>query len=270
MKLRNAIVFTVTNNYVLGLKVFLKSYLACNNTMFDAVVYEEEPIAIENKESLLKIYPKIKFLTYKNNISGKINGIRKWAINPFNRFEIFNLDYDKIVFFDTDMIVLSKIDELMNFNIGFGAVYHSYPDGVESAVLTKDFTYNNKKFNHRKSFNAGLMVISRKYLASNIYDELINVANTYEWLGNQGPLNVVFNDKVELLDNSYFVTTPEITSKLYLSAKILHFAGEKKPWTNSSYDLEENFNHHVFETVNDRTVLLKSLLRYKKILKEVQ
>lgn len=269
MKSEDAIVFTLTNSYTAALKVFFKSYLYFKNKIIKAVIFEEEPITEENKNALMAIYPNICFKNFSMQVPYVANRKREWKINPFNRFEIFTLDYDKIIFFDTDMLVLSNIDSLFDLSVSFGAVYHKYPDGVDSDILNETFTYNNKQFNFMKSFNAGLMVISKQYLSRKVYEELVKISTSYKWLGNQGPINVFFNDKVSLLDDNYFVTTPEITSNLFKNAKILHFAGEVKPWLNNNYDLKDNFNHHVLETVEDRTVLLKCLYKYKKFLKEI-
>ena len=269
MKSRNAIVFTLTNSYTAALKVFLKSYLQFDNRIVEAVVFEEEPITRENKEALLAIYPDISFNNFTSHVPYVSTRRRKWQINPFNRLEIFKLNYDKIIFFDTDMLILSNIDDLFDVSAPFGAVYHKYPDGVDSSTLNNTFLYNNKQFDPSRSFNAGLMIVAKQFLSCNVYEELVKISTSYRWLGNQGPINVFFNDKVKLLDDSYFVTTPELTYQLFKSAKILHFAGETKPWFNGNYDLHDNFNHHVLETVKDRTVLLKCLLKYKKVLKEV-
>ena len=269
MKSENAIVFTLTNSYTAALKVFFKSYIYFNNKIVKAVVFEEEPITQQNKDALKLIYPDISFISFSSQIPYISTLRRKWEINPYNRFDIFKLNYDKIIFFDTDMLVLSKIDNLFNLSEPFGAVYHKYPDGVDSDILNASFSYNNKTFNFANSFNAGLMVISREFLSNEVYKELVKISVSHKWLGNQGPINVFFNDKVKLLDDRFFVTTPEITPALFKNAKILHFAGEVKPWFNNNYDLLDNFNHHVLETVEDRTVLLKCLYKYKKFLKEV-
>lgn len=270
MKSEDAIVFTLTNSYTTALKVFLKSYLHFNNRIVKAVVFEEEPITLENKKSLESIYPNISFCNFTLHVPYISTTRREWKINPYNRLEIFKLNYNKIIFFDADMLVLSKIDNLFDMAEPFSAVYHKYPDGSNSSTLTKNFLYNNKPFNFSKSFNAGLMVISKQFLSNDVYNELVKISKSNTWLGNQGPINVFFNDKVKLLDDSYFVTTPEITSQLFKNAKVLHFAGEVKPWFNKDFDLLNNFNHHVLETVKDRTILIKCLYKYKKFLKEVQ
>jgi lipopolysaccharide biosynthesis glycosyltransferase len=64
-----ACVSTITNDYVLGLRVFIRSILK-NNTWFnyDYILLCEESITEENKKALLSDYAKFKF----KDISGEL------------------------------------------------------------------------------------------------------------------------------------------------------------------------------------------------------
>lgn len=267
-----ALTTTITNNYIPALLVLINSIYENTTKEFDFVVFEEEPILKENK-LLFNKFKNIFFKPYDSSIPVvKHDGRRKWNINPNNRFSIFKLNqYDKIIFLDSDMICLSNIDEIIDTNVSFGAVYHPYPDGLQSNNLTEYSTlYKNYKFNN--SFNAGLMIIGKEHLNDNTINELIDISRQSEWLGNQGPLNVYFNNKVTLLPDNYFLSTPLIKNKDLNNIKFLHFGGDKKPWLTNSMDIYDNYSDFVIRNIGlnmgplGNMVLLKLLYKYKRLL----
>lgn len=267
----NAIVFTITNDYTDALRVFLYSYKLHNKYKPQCVVLEEEPITQENKNKILSIYKNTVFIKISKDYTFERKfKRRKWKINPANRFDIFTLPYDKIIFFDADMIVSKSIENLFELNMDFGAVYHPNPDGSHSNVLLPGSKFlKNKLFDFNKSFNAGVMIISKKFLNKTTQNNLFELYKSADWLGNQGPLNYYFNDKVELLPSDYFVSTPYLSESNILSGKIFHYAGEKKPWLVRSNNIEDNFDSGIISSASNRILLLKILTRYKQLLNKI-
>lgn len=262
-----ALVFTVNNEYIDALEVFLKSYLEHNAICPDIKIIQEEDITQENKIKILNLYNNVEFIRPSISNNFESTERRLWKINPLNRYSLFDIrGYNKLLFLDADMVVLRSIEDLYNLNVDFGAVYHPYPDGKDSKLITEGSIFFNNKFDHSKSFNGGIMLIDKKFINDNLKNELISISTSYKWLGNQGPLNVRFNNVVSLLDTSYFVTTPHLTAENLQTAKMLHFGGVKKPWFNKSIDLRENFDDHVLSSVPRRTLLLNALLKYKRYL----
>lgn len=267
-----ALVTTITNNYIPAMQVLLSSIEKHTTRQFKFIAIEEEPI-LESNKILFKKYNNVHFsapLYDAPNI--KNNGKRCWNINPANRFSIFLLEgYKKIIFLDSDMICLSNIDELLDCNVLFGAVYHPHPDGYGSTNIP---SHNElyKDFCHEKSFNAGLMVIDSTFLNKKVVNELIKISDQSCWLGNQGPLNIFFNKHVTLLPSNYFLSTPYITSNNFNDIKFLHYGGSKKPWSTSSMDMKDNYSDFVIRNVANNMgtlghmVLLKLLYKYKKAL----
>jgi len=258
----HAIVFTVSNSYIPALRVLISTIKRNMTVKADFIVIEEEDILSENKFFLRDVF----FVKPKLNHFAQQDGRRLWKINPLNRFSIFKIkNYDKIIFLDADMICLSNIDELFTLNCDFGAVYHPYPDGYGSQTIHK---YN--LFDYSKAFNAGLMIINKKFLCDSVYESLIYLSKKEEWLGNQGPLNIYFNDKVTILPSNYFLTTPLIKTKDLTNIKFLHFGGSKKPWLTKDMDMKTNFSDFVLKSVADsmgplgHMVLIKLLYKYKK------
>jgi len=261
-----AIVFTISNSYIPALKVLLATIRKNISIEVDFIAIEEEKILDSNK----KIFENVTFIQPGETPLQNCDGRRGWLINPSTRFNIFKLKkYKKILFLDVDMLCLSNIDEIFNYDCDFGAVYHPYPDGYGSMILNKYKTYD-----YSKSFNAGLMLIGEKYLNDTSFNELIQICKNESWLGNQGPLNLYFNDKVTLLPESYFVTTPLIKSKDFNNVKFLHFGGSKKPWLTTSMDMKENYSDFVLKNVGinmgpiGHIILMKLLYKYKMELKK--
>jgi lipopolysaccharide biosynthesis glycosyltransferase len=269
---KDAIVFTITNNYTRGLEIFLHSYKLKNNYRPDCIIIEEEPILDSNKQKIVDIYPNSVFKSPSRGFDiKKTFWRRKWSINPANRFSIFLIkNYEKIIFFDADMIVTDNIESLFSLKEDFSAVYHPHPDGLRSNILYPHSSYAEKTdFNFTNTFNAGLMVISKTFLNETTANNLFSIYKERDWLGNQGPLNVYFNSKVNIIDSKYFVSTPFLDKDNYAVGKIFHFAGSKKPWTTMSLRLEDNFEEFIFENNSNRLSLQKLLIKYRKYDKEL-
>jgi len=256
-----AIVVTVSNNYIPALKVLQNTIIRNTSKKFDFLAIEEEKITVKNKQLCNNV------LFIDEPAMPKFCGraVRKWNINPLVRYNIFRLkNYEKIIFLDLDMICLSNINELFDLQCDFGAVYHPHPDGVNSKNL------NYSGFCPDKSFNAGLMVIGKKYLNDSVVEELLKISSINNWLGNQGPLNAFFNDKVTMLPENYFLSTPFINKKnIHTDIKFLHFGGDKKPFLVNSDKIKDNFSSFVLSSVlknngpSGYNILLKFLKQYK-------
>lgn len=261
-----AYVSTLTEDYVLGLKVFIKSILLNNPaTNFDYVVLEEEPISEKSKAELKKLYGNFKFknieLTDYTNIS--FSGIRQWKINPANRLEIFTLsEYDKVIFFDVDMLCTGDISILHTTPGDFLACYHPMAN-IERDML-----------GFIDGFNCGVMVIDKKYLNQQTVKDMFNIMKSKQWLGNQSTFNLYFKNEYKLLPKEYFLSTPFINETNFVNAKIFHFAGEVKPWsnletqpTNEKY-LESKYCEYVLKETNN-ILLYRLLLKYNSVLATV-
>lgn len=152
---------------------------------------------------------------------------RDWNINCINRFDVFTLgDYDRIFFFDADMIVLGDLTQLFKAEVDFGA-----------CEIAKDTEMDHpSKFNKNiKSFDGGLMVIGKKYLNNETKQQLIKIAFEKKWTSDEPVLNVFFdNTKTTFLSKEYNTLTSEVTKENLSNIKILQYIGSKKPWYSGS------------------------------------
>jgi lipopolysaccharide biosynthesis glycosyltransferase len=211
---------TVCNKeYLIGFEVMLKS-LVDNNPR---ITNENIPFCIISNDltdndlsTSIKIHKNIFLKRYNEEKYLEIEALKKkqMAFGDYTKYEIFSLDYDKIIFLDSDIVVLGNIDYLIDFNGDIGGVRDLYID----------------------QYNTGVLVVSKKYLSEKITNDLIHLTTIYgitEHL-DQDIINNYFYDEVTEIPISYnYLKTysKEIfkNSGLPKHIKILHYI-VKKPW----------------------------------------
>jgi len=226
------------------------------NFLYDVIIYYDK--FFEELNYLKKAYCNLNII-YKQIDCEKYNDIkwtihtRDWEINPFYRYEIFTLsEYDKILYIDIDIVILDCLNDIFNQEGDFCA--------VELAKVT-NLAY--VPFGQR-GFNAGVMLIGRKYLNKDVQLDLINITKSSMYNGNQKPLNFYFTNKVDFLDYKYNLTTDLLTQDRIENAKIIHFIGEQKPWNHLGLD---SFCEYV-KRISGEYLLIKVYNMYKKEQKE--
>lgn len=261
-----AYVSTLTEDYVLGLKTFIKSILLNNPaTNFDYIILEEGFISAKSKFELKQIYSNFIFknIALTNYTGVAFSGIRQWRINPANRLEIFTLsEYDRVIFFDVDMLCTGDISALHTVPGDFLACYHPMAHNERQMLGFID------------GFNCGVMVIGKQFLNQDTIDAMIDIMRSKEWLGNQSTFNAYFKKIYKLLPSEYFLNTPLMTADNFNNAKIYHFCGEIKPWQNCEIQvtdsdfLKKKYCPYVLSKT-DHILLHRLLVKYNDILKTV-
>ena len=212
---------TVCNKeYLIGFEVMLKSLIDNN----PRVVEDNLPFVIItndlNPDDLItsrKIYDNIHIKRFDTKKYSEIEKLKKsqMAFGDYTKYEIFSLtEFKKIIFLDSDIIILGNIDYLIDFKEDFGAVRELYID----------------------QHNTGVMVIGKKYLNTQITNDLISLTQIYgitEHL-DQDIINNYFTDVITDIPIEYnFLKTYNKNifqnSGLPKYIKILHFI-VKKPW----------------------------------------
>lgn len=214
---------TVCNKeYLIGFEVLLKSLIDNN----PRVVNEKIPFIIIsndlNNDDIrfsLSIYPYIKILNFDKDKYSEIEELKKiqMAHGDYTKYEIFSIEeegIDKIIFLDSDTLILGNIDELIDQKSDISAVRDLYID----------------------QFNTGVMVIGKKYLNKNITNDLINLTKIYgitEHL-DQDIINIYFKNMFNEMSLSYnflkiYHKQIFINTGLPEHVKILHYV-VKKPW----------------------------------------
>ena len=212
---------TVCNkDYLIGFEVMLKSLIDNN----PRVVTDNLPFVIitndltpEDLVTSRKIYNNIHIKRFDTEKYSEIEELKKkqMAFGDYTKYEIFSLvEFKKIIFLDSDIVVLGNIDYLIDFDGDIGGVRDLYID----------------------QYNTGVLVISKKYLSKKITNDLIHLTTIYgitEHL-DQDIINNYFYDDITEIPVSYnYLKTysKEIFQNTGLPKhiKILHYI-VKKPW----------------------------------------
>lgn len=177
------------------------------------------------------------------------NQNRIWKFNPSYRFEMFRTftNFDKILYLDTDIHIKDNFDELFELDYDF------------CASELHNLTNKHYAFGDQKGYNAGVLLISKKYLTDQTYNILLHEAKKKIYNGNQKIFNkILFPDY--FLNIRYNLTTDFISIENIGLAKIIHFIGEKKPLDGKTVD--ECFCRYVRNVVGD-PLLVKILKDYR-------
>jgi lipopolysaccharide biosynthesis glycosyltransferase len=263
------IAFTTTldDTYFDGFIYTFASILkSSNNFNYDLIIFEWNNLSEKNKEKIKSFYPNVIFKKVEEHHYVNHNfdtQYRVWNYNCNYRFDIFTLEYDKVVYFDCDMLFEIPVSELLAYDVDFGACQMP-----------------NKKSDNQviglKIFNAGLMVIGKKYLNIETRNELIRIANIKpsrhrNWTGNQPILNRFFLEKITWLPNKFNIISEDFCIDMFLEKNNYHFVGKLKPWNldpNQRYEkhiLNCISTNHSYNLLSNRMVIKNIENRYKEL-----
>lgn len=226
---------TINKDYVFGAIKFLKSLKQFNpncDFLYNFLVIDNA-LSEAEKTSIKAVYDNCKFIDIRNedylydNLSCEW---RHWKHNCFNRFDMFLINCDKLIFFDLDFVCIGSLDELINIDCEFGAVKGLKENKIDH--LNEDY------------FRAGLMVISKKYLNAQTRHDLIELSKKSLWSSDEPVLNAYFTNFTPL-PWKYNVLTSEYNDHAHADIALLHYVGSKKPWFSSN--LRENFDDYILK-----------------------
>jgi len=189
--------------------------------------------------------------------------------------------FEKVLFIDADTIVESDVAELVHIELGdnliaavrdivmegfvkFGAIAHidepkniAAKEYLETVLEMKDT---------QQYFQAGIILFNISQMQKeNTYGKLMQAmkARNY-WFLDQDIMNKVFNDRVYYLSNEWNVYHgngntddffPNLKFETYMGflksrqhPKMIHFAGENKPWDTPHVDFFDNFISYINNT----------------------
>jgi lipopolysaccharide biosynthesis glycosyltransferase len=254
--MKPAFVTTLDDSYFEGFLYTFGSILKNTpNFNYDLVILEWDELSLTNKDIIKKIYSNVYFKkvdieSYKNHKFSKKH--RTWNYNCNYRFDIFTLNYDFVVYFDCDILFELPATELLMYDVDFGA-----------CQMPKYKKYEQVKGS--KVFNAGLMLIGKKYLNENTKRELIKIANeppskNTNWSGNQPILNKYFLDKIVWLPNKYNLISEDISIKSFSEKQNYHFVGKAKPWNSDPSKRYEKYILSCVSINNNQNVVFNRMV----------
>jgi len=227
-----AFVTTLSDDFLPGAVAAIKSLIKNTPTFsYPIIILEWGGLSDYNKSLLKKIYKNISFkhVDYNNYPEYQSGENRVWNYNFNYRYDIFLLDkFDRIIFFDSDIIFNIDISKLAKIKCNFGAVPRSRGTNVQ--------------IGKRPGFNAGLMIIGKKFLNKETRDSLIKLSKQPAildirvkkqlWIGNEPILNNFFKTFTKL-PKKYNLCIDDIKPKINLLDYNIHYIGKRKPWNNS-------------------------------------
>jgi lipopolysaccharide biosynthesis glycosyltransferase len=251
---------------------YLKGYLITMNSLleatpdfsYDVMIFEWGDLSENSKEIIKKLYKNVIFKKVDVKLYEKHefdDFYRKWTYNCNYRFDVFALkEYDTVVFFDCDIIFQNNINDLLKYDSNFAACSLD-----KERVLQTD---------SEKCFDAGLMVIGKRFLNYNTRDMLIKEANktppkipnfkAEKWLSDEPILNNFFKNDVFLLPKKYNTVVSDVTDEIFLEKPNFQYTGDKKPWDGNTID--EQFSKFTIECITRDQKKYLHNIRFKKLL----
>lgn len=216
-----------SGRYIIGAYALCLSLRKFTNTKIIILYSENDDL------SLFDGIKNIQFIKC-SKIKNSYTKTRRRFEDVMTKLNIFTiLNYDKLVYIDSDCVVNRDIEFLFSLPEGF----YACPDwGLD----------------YRTDFNSGMLVYTpseklKKYIFSNI-----NKISSSDG-GDQGFLNVLFKNKVVLLPPEFntlkrvYIEHPNILN--IKDAFIIHFVGEK-PWDFHVLEKFEGLNRYWYKNLD--------------------
>ena len=155
------------------------------------------------------------------------------------------IDEDKVLYIDTDAIVLDDISDLWNIDLK-----DNYIAGVLDKNITRFIDYLDLNDLPEDYINAGIILMNLKLLKEEkIDDKLLKEINKKEYrFPDQDVINKICKGKILFIDNMY---NSSIYTDYAKEIKILHYIGPKTNWVeilpfaNIWYEWEEKYNNFI-------------------------
>ena len=272
--------FSTDNNYAPYLGVAIKSLIDNSSKENNYGIYIlEENLSNEYKLKLSSITNseniKIKFINlsqiykkYSEDIFYTRGHLTKAMYNRCFIPEIFK-NFEKIMYFDCDLIFMKDISNLFNINLKNKCVGVVKDTGI---YVYNDYCINilNLK-DYSNYFNSGVMVFDLKTIKtesfSNEFIKILKQKNNILYFPDQDVLNIMLKDKIYFLDekwnfqNGILSLYPDkINEKEYFTKDIyiLHYTAIK-PWNDSSLINAEKFFEISRKSTFYEEILYKSI-----------
>lgn len=241
---------TVTSDgYIQWTMTMLFSFLETNSWFDGDIVVIADKLADESIQRL-GIFPQIRIEQPKNSLLQKLDDlcsgvpIFRSRIPGFFSLEIFRFTkYEKVLFLDSDMIVVQNIEELFGLPGHFYGCAEWFSGKVRKLSDYKSvFSDENDKDIIENAINTGFMLISGETFSDEVYTGLTEMVNSKSFENSttlntdQLIVNKFFRNQITLLDTRYNYRPKNSKGILAREnikledAKIIHFLLKSKPW----------------------------------------
>lgn len=263
---------TVTSEgFIPGTRVLFHTFLK-HNPWFEGDLVVITDHVDTNMEHSLSVFSKVVFHPPDDILKRKLEVLSLELpvlvprIRRFYSLELFNLiGYDKIIFFDSDMLVTGDFSDILK---GEGPIAACSDMPLQSKRMVRDrITFRRigpEKILEgqpilRGTFNAGMMVITPEFMTNGAYSGLLELvspavfSNVRTHNTDQVALNLFFDGQATIL--SPLFNMPVHKWRVYMANNLqntcglraLHFSGQPKPW---------ELPHGTPESADDQTIAL--------------
>lgn len=274
------VVFACSDYYFPYLSVTLKSVLenSSKTEKYDLIILHKD-ITSQHQQLLKQIFSNaqnfsLRFINIESIVSTyNLKPFLHVSVETYYRllsFDIFS-NYDKIIYLDSDVIVLHDLAELfqwVDLNNSFVAAVKDHDFIGEYSInfqgIKKYIDTELKIIDPYKYFNGGVIVFNIKNINKSFKtDELIKIAEGKLFrFGDQDVMNLCFQGKTEIIDSRWNVLIdcfnfreeqlirkgPVWSFDEYKNSKkspyIVHYAGGDKPWENPECDFGNYYWHY--------------------------
>ena len=245
--------FATDDNYTPFIKVAIASMLDnYDKENFYRIIILTTDLSQESIASITKLQTEnssIEFISLSNEL-GKIKTMFHlrdyYSMATYFRFFIPNLfpQYEKVLYLDCDIVVLSDITELYNTDIKKYLVAAA----PEEVMTTYDVfgTYVEKALDidRKKYFNAGILLLNCKnFRKEKIAEKFVDLLNRYRFRVTQDEdyLNVLCKDRVKIVSLGWNKTAYKADDFDDKDIKIVHYKINWRPWKYKNVLYEEYF-----------------------------
>ena len=233
------------NNYAPFVATTMASILDNTNSFIDFYILDSG-INDENQEKICSLKNQfqnfniefIKIDTENEFKNIRYKNLSHITLSTFNRFLIPKLkpNFEKIIYLDLDIIVLSDIKELYEINLD------NYALGAAWSKKRKLYNIDTKDLmelsDNYKYFNAGVLLLNnKKWIENDILMKLFEIAQKYGdkvLHADETLLNKYFDNNYKILDIKFNYLDYDVINSPEVKPIIRHFATPMKPW-NSNY-----------------------------------
>lgn len=249
------IFFATDDNYIPYLDVALRSLIDNASRKYNYVInILNTGITNENQE-MIKRMEDGNFKIIFRDISDKVGAIKNKLKNVYHfsmvtwyRLFIQSLfpEYDKVLYLDCDIVVLSDISKLYNIQIGNNLLGAARCHIVSDDEIFGEYAEKFCGVPRQNYLQAGILIMNLKeFRKSDVENKFAYLINNYNFDvidPDQGYLNAMCNGRVKIIPNGW--NKEAINAPLEGNLNIVHYALYKKPWQYDDVLNQDYFWHY--------------------------
>lgn len=261
--LKSIVAFSVGKNYWPHVATAVKSlYDACYDVVPEVIIFYERLDQHWKKKIQIFAQDTGGIISFAKFSVPEVKYFVPWHDGHSTYYRIYFPElltlYDRVLYLDSDIIILADLNELLSINL------EDYPFAASSILSKAAREQLNSAINRERDavyFNAGVMLIDinnwrRLDITRRVANTILNNKKCFE-CGDQDALNIVINGNFKHLDLKWNLTSryfelsgpgdildqhdEELLNALR-DAKIIHFTGTEKPWhLNCQHSRRSNY-----------------------------